>query len=87
MQIDASDSSRSPAQRLRALVERSPRKALVARLVARVYTNPMIAAQMGRSVHDVHKLLQQIYDEVGVHRRGALAILYHEVFREDYPFG
>jgi DNA-binding NarL/FixJ family response regulator len=62
--------------RLARLLRSCPSKRIIVGLVAEGLTNPEIAVRVGRSVDNVHTLLQQAFDAVGVHNRTKLAVLY-----------
>jgi DNA-binding NarL/FixJ family response regulator len=61
---------------LQALIERSPRKHALIKLVAQALHNPAIARQLGCSVDNVKKQLQQVFDDTDIHDRTLLAIVY-----------
>ncbi len=66
-------------ERLRRLLARSQAKQQIVARIAEGLHNGQIAEATGRTEHNVHSHVQQVYDAVGVHSRVMLVRLFREL--------
>lgn len=75
-------SRRARLDRLCTLLYNSPQKNRIARGVHLGLTNREIAMRLGCSVHNIHSLLQQIYDAASLRGRVELGVMVSDLVRE-----
>ncbi len=76
---EGSDRRAGARERLRRLLVRSQAKQQIVARIAEGLHNGQIAEAIGRTEHNVHSHVQQVYDTVGVHSRVVLAGLFHQL--------